>query len=128
MSSFCCKTFSPFFSSQERLTQCAWEGDRLVACAEQPIPPGQAMSFAWNAGLLKDGVFVCRSYNRDAFVVFFSPPGSHASGNGWPHCTHLGGPHASFDTTAERAILFMLGTETELRQAIAETRRCLPAG
>ncbi|MCC7518452.1 MAG: SUMF1/EgtB/PvdO family nonheme iron enzyme [Verrucomicrobiae bacterium] len=122
---FCCKTFSPFFSSQERVTQCRWRNERLVSAAQLPIDPAHARSFYWSFDSLRDGVVVCRSFRRDAFIVFFGAPGCAAWGNGWPHCTHLGGDVQRVTREKEGAILFHVGDERSLRDQIRKARTAL---
>ena len=62
LGTICVKTFSPFFSSQERLTQCRLEGDSLVRACDMPLPPELASSFGWTVGAdVPFGAVVMRS-------------------------------------------------------------------
>jgi len=87
--SFCLKTLSPFFSSQERWTQVRMEGDKLTRCCELPIAPASAASFGWSLGAVAPPAragYV--SYDGRGRMLF--PEGSNVfSGNGWPPCTHV---------------------------------------
>jgi len=87
--SFCLKTFSPFFSSQERCTQVRLEGDKVTRCCDLAIPPEPSASFFWSLGEVKPPARAgYRSYDGKAAVLF--PEGDFVvSGNGWPPCTHI---------------------------------------
>ncbi len=111
LGAICVKTFSPFFSSQERLTQHRIDKDRLVRCANLPLNPGKAVSFGWSVGEnLPCGAVIMRSYDGAAYVAVCGPEGADCWGNGWPHCTHLHGPKAEFERAAEMRLLFGLGS------------------
>ena len=87
--SFCFKTFSPFFSSQERWTQVRLEADGFTRCCQQPLPPDGTASFFWSLGEVRAPARAAYlSYDGTAQVLF--PEGDHVvSGNGWPPCTHV---------------------------------------
>ncbi|MBM4040351.1 MAG: formylglycine-generating enzyme family protein, partial [Planctomycetes bacterium] len=87
--SFCLKTLSPFFSSQERFTQVRIEGERLTRCCELPLAPEPSASFAWSLGEVAPPARAgCVSHDGRGRMLF--PEGALIfSGNGWPHCTHM---------------------------------------
>ena len=116
LDTICVKTFSPFFSSQERLTQNRVEGDRLVRACDMALSPEIAASFGWNVGEeLSRGAVVMRSYDGSAFVVIVGAEGCASWGNGWPHCTHLrGDAMAVEDGEGEMRMIFAVGTLEEL--------------
>lgn len=125
LGSFCFKTLSPFFSSQERMTQYKWERGKLIPCSSLPISSSATVGFLWGLGDLKEGIVVHRSYDRDAYVVVFGQPGCTAGGNSWPPCTHLGGEVQQVTSEAEGAILFFMGSEEDMRNAVRQTQRSL---
>ncbi len=86
--SFCLKTLSPFFSSQERFTQVRIEGEKLTRCCELPLAPEPSASFFWSLGEVAPPARAgCISYDGRGRMLF--PEGDLVfSGNGWPHCTH----------------------------------------
>jgi hypothetical protein len=88
--SFCLKTFSPFFSSQERRTQVRFDDGRVTRCCDMPAPAANAASFGWSLGRLRRpsrAGFL--SYDGRSRLLFHE--GDHVvSGNGWPPCTHFG--------------------------------------
>ena len=94
LASFCFKTFSPFFSSQERLTQNRIDtAGRCVRCRDLPVSAESQASLGWSVGDdLRPGAVVYRSFDGPAWMAFVGPPGVSGSGNGWPPCTHLRGP------------------------------------
>jgi len=83
------------------------------------------VAFRWTLGELADGMVVYRAYDGDAHVVFFGPPGCEGHGNGWPPCTHLGGPRMAVNSVGEGAILFFAGSPEELKQEVRRVRRRL---
>jgi len=123
---FCTKTFSPFFSSQERLTQCRWGmHPSLIPSASLPIEPTATNSFHWSVGTTIDGMIIYRALrDGDAYVVYFGVDGTEGYGNGWPPCTHFQFAQRGRDE-AEAAILFFIGSEAELQKAAAQVRRAL---
>lgn len=125
LGSFCLKTLSPFFSSQERLTQCKFKNGKLINCSKLPIEDSAHLSFLWSIGEIEDGVVIYRSYNNNAFVVLFGPPGSSAGGNLWPPCTHIRGKKTEIIHEAESAILFFIGSLSELKKEIRKVRKNL---
>jgi hypothetical protein len=94
LASFCFKTFSPFFSSQERLTQNRLDAaGRCVRSCDLPISADSPVSLGWSVGEdLRPGAVVYRSFDGPAWMAFVGPAGVTGSGNGWPPCTHLRGP------------------------------------
>lgn len=111
----CIKTFSPFFSSQERLSQCRIRGDSLVRACDMPLPGVLAASFGWSVGEdLPHGAVVMRSYDGSAFVALVGAEGADCWGNGWPHCTHLRGDAMDTDGPAEIRMIFAVSSLTDL--------------
>jgi hypothetical protein len=93
LASFCFKTFSPFFSSQERLTQNRLDDGRCVRSCDLPVSAESQVSLGWSVGDdLRPGAVVYRSFEGPAWMAFVGPAGVSGSGNGWPPCTHLRGP------------------------------------
>lgn len=87
--SFCFKTFSPFFSSQEREAQARLEGGTITRCCDLPLTPASASPFAWSLGEIEPpGRAALVSPDGTAQVLFQEGPYT-ASGNGWVPCTHL---------------------------------------
>jgi formylglycine-generating enzyme required for sulfatase activity len=87
--SFCLKTLSPFFSSQERVTQVRIEGGKMTRCCELPLAPEPSASFFWSLGEVASPARAGYiSYDGKGKVLF--PEGDFiVSGNGWPPCTHI---------------------------------------
>ena len=88
---FCHKTLSPFFSSQERMTQNKLVDGKLVRCCDLPVSATWPGSFGWTVGSSELGAAIYKSYDGSAWVLLVREPGSSAGGNGWVPCTHLGG-------------------------------------
>jgi hypothetical protein len=111
LASICVKTLSPFFSSQERLTQHRVKGTRLVGAGELPLAPGNAASLGWTVGGdLRPGAVVTRSFDGSAYVIYEGYEGCESWGNGWPHCTHLRGPAMIHDGPCEVRLHFVVGS------------------
>lgn len=87
--SFCLKTLSPFFSSQERWTQVRIEGGKMTRCCEMPLAPEPSASFFWSLGEVAPPARASYvSYDGKGRMLF--PEGELVfSGNGWPPCTHV---------------------------------------
>ena len=86
---FCFKTFSPFFSSQERGTQVKLTPDGIVPVTSLPIPANNPVSFFWYLGEVKPPERAAlRAVDGSGCVLF---PDKHlgAAGNGWVPCTHI---------------------------------------
>ena len=117
LASFCHKTFSPFFGSQERMTQNRLDGDALIRCCDLPISGGWPASFGWTLGdKLPRGAAIYKSYDGSAFVMFVGEEGVSAGGNGWVPCTHLR-PHGKPTKTSGGArIVFHVGTLDEAKK------------
>jgi hypothetical protein len=106
--------FSPFFGSQERMTQNRLQDGRLARCCDRPLGDTPA-SFGWTAGPdLELGAVVYRSYDGGAFLAYVGPPGCASWGNGWVPCTHLFQPPQDVHVGTGR-IVFHVGTLEELR-------------
>ncbi|HEY3322685.1 MAG TPA: SUMF1/EgtB/PvdO family nonheme iron enzyme [Planctomycetota bacterium] len=114
LSSICLKTFSPFFSSQERMTQHRLDGDKLIRCCDQPLNPDTAAAFGWSLGETADGAAIYRSYDGSSYMAFVGAKGSTIWGNGWVPCTHLIGPTRQVERGGGK-IVFLVGTLGELR-------------
>jgi hypothetical protein len=86
---FCFKTFSPFFTSQERRTQCRWEAGQPVRCDTIPLQPQTAASFGWSIGStaerIRGGLL---SYDGSARIVLADVPFETIFGNGCYPCIH----------------------------------------
>ncbi|MCF7853487.1 MAG: formylglycine-generating enzyme family protein [Candidatus Pacebacteria bacterium] len=115
LGTICIKTFSPFFSSQERLTQNRVADNSLLAAAQMPLPPHLTPSFGWTVGEdLPHGAVVTRAYDGSGFVAMVGEPGCECWGNGWPHCTHLRGTPMDTTAGAELRLIFAVGSEADL--------------
>lgn len=120
----CTKTFSPFFSSQERIAQHRIENDRLVPAVKVPFVKDDHKSFRWTVGnRLEAGAIVCRSQDGDAYFVIMGEEGCGSWGNLWPHCTHLAGDCMEGDRDYEITYLFMIGSERELISRVRKLAR-----
>jgi len=122
LSSFCFKTFSPFFSSQERLTQNRLEGDTLVRSLDLSVSTQWPASLGWSIigrpyadgspskpeQGLNPGAAIYKAYQGSAYLIFVGQPGVEAGGNGWVPCTHLGGPKQMVEKGGGR-IVFWVG-------------------
>jgi len=116
LAGFCSKTFSPFFSSQERVTQNRLTDGKLVRCLDLPVGKMYTGMFAWGVGdNLDPGAAIYRSYDGSAFLIFAGAPGCSASGNGWVPCTHLGGNVRMAESGGGR-IAFIVGSLEDARQ------------
>lgn len=112
--SFCLKTLSPFFSSQERRTQALLTPVDPERCSDMPIDPTSAVSLAWIIGPTEPPVraaFI--SHDGRAKVLFPAIP-CIASGNGWPHCVHIfpvdeSGNRKMIDKEYESSFQFQVG-------------------
>lgn len=87
--SFCFKTFSPFFSSQERCTQTRIDGAARTRCCDLPFPDENPASFYWTLGEVRAPAR-CALVSPDGRArVLFAEGDWHVLGNGWVPCTHL---------------------------------------
>ena len=132
LSSFCFKTFSPFFSSQERLTQHRLDGDTLVGSRTLPVNTLWPASFGWTLGPseepatsqftsgkpLNPGAAIYTAYQGPAYLIFVGVPGVVAGGNGWPPCTHLGGPKRLVEKSGGGRIVFWIGPFEGVRKLL----------
>jgi len=119
--SICVKTFSPFFSSQERLTQCRPEDGKLVRCCDMPIDPWSGSSFWWSIGQkLPYGAGVFRSFDGTAYFAYAGPKGCDAGGNSWPPCIHLRGNPVMTDKPYEGRLLYLIGPQEALFEELAK--------
>jgi len=122
LGTICIKTFSPFFSSQERLTQHRIKETGLVPSCTIPMPPEISASFGWSVGAdLPHGAIVMRSYDKNAHVAIIGAEGCSIWGNGWPHCTHLVGDSMLIeDEEAEIRMIFAIGPLDKLLSRLRE--------
>jgi formylglycine-generating enzyme required for sulfatase activity len=121
--SVCMKTLSPFFSSQERMTQRILQGDNLLRVADMPAgdrhkekdfrvekhPP-----FFWsveNASLEVNQAVLC-SYDGTAFVIRSGPGPCRVWGNSSIPCTHLVPMRPTENQTGR--VMFFIGSLDEL--------------
>jgi formylglycine-generating enzyme required for sulfatase activity len=120
LGSFCHKTFSPFFSSQERMTQHKLAGGALARCCDLPLSRTSAASLGWSVGEdLDPGAVVYRSYDGSAYLLFVGPAGCSGGGNGWVPCTHLGGKKRITKDSGGGRIVFHIGTLETVRKYTA---------
>lgn len=111
----CIKTLNPFFSSQEKLTQCRIEGESLRPCFTLPVAADGVPSLGWSVGgELPYGAVVMEAHDKSGYCAIVGSPDCSASGNGWPHCTHLRGAQMTGDGPMEIKMIFMLGSLREL--------------
>jgi len=118
LGNFCLKTLSPFFSSQERLTQNRIENGKLINCSSLPIENSANLSFLWSIGEVENGICIYKGYLNDSFVVIFGPEGCKVGGNLWPPCTHLSGENTEIKNEIEAKILFFIGSFEQLKKEI----------
>jgi hypothetical protein len=98
----CMKTLSPFFSSQERMTQGIVHDGKLLRVADMPVGfrPGwhreilrvedrQTLYWAVDRAAPASNHAVLRSYDGTAFVARVGPGPCRAWGNSSIPCTHL---------------------------------------
>ncbi|HUW30079.1 MAG TPA: SUMF1/EgtB/PvdO family nonheme iron enzyme [Planctomycetota bacterium] len=113
MSSFCTKTFSPFFSSQERMTQCRLDAGTLTRVCDLPISRDATRAYAWSLGAAPAQAALYRSFDGSAWLVFPGDENVTAGGNGWVPCTHV-----RSGVTNSGRIIFLVGTLDDVRAAI----------
>ena len=114
MSSFCTKTFSPFFSSQERMTQHRLDAGKLTRVCDLPIARDATRAFAWSLGAGPAQAALYRSFDGSAWLVFSGDEGITAGGNGWVPCTHVRSGVAD-----SGKIIFVVGTLDDVCEAVA---------
>jgi len=121
LSIICIKTLNPFFSSQERETQCAIIGNRLVPVNRLPLRPDSAVPFGWGIGSeMEYGAVVMRAHDGSGYAAIIGYPGCQCWGNGWPHCTHLVGKEMKRSGASEILMLFQPGSERDLIRRVGE--------
>lgn len=131
--SVCMKTISPFFSSQERMTQGIVRDGRFLRVADMPVEDRSYMDvkskvrvtnrqpFFWSVDNVVSPTrhAILRSYDGTAFVARASHVPCNVWGNGSIPCTHLM-PVNSANPQAGR-VIFLIGSLAELdRQMAAE--------
>jgi hypothetical protein len=92
LDSLCLKTISPFFSSQERMTQGVVVDGKLRMVSSMPVV-GTWAPFGWHAveqDKVNNTCGILRSYDRSAFVANVGKPHCTVAGNGSIPCMHLG--------------------------------------
>jgi len=118
MQTVCMKTISPFFSSQEQMTQGIILDGVFNRVADLPASGGWGGPFFWsvNSSLPPVNHAVLRSYDGTAFVARVAPTPCRAWGNGSIPCLHMvgvGGNHAN-----EGRVVFFIGTSEALARVI----------
>ncbi len=122
----CMKTLSPFFSSQERMTQGIIHAGRFLRVADMPVgfrpngggvhSVGTRQPFYWaveeKAPEVNHGAL--RSYDGSAFVARVNPVPCQAWGNSSIPCMHLvpGGPMP----VQSGSVIFFIGSAAELEK------------
>lgn len=87
--SFCFKTFSPFFTSQERRTVALVTPEGIISGNQLPLSPEINASLGWRFGeILPPAQTALQSFDKTAMILF-SPSHCHAGGNGLYPCVHL---------------------------------------
>jgi len=123
LGSFCLKTLSPFFSSQEGLTQNKIEKRNLISCSKLPIDDSGNLSFLWSLGKTENGLCIYKAFSDDSFVVISGPDNCSIGGNLWPPCTHLRGENTEIKDEIEVKILFFIGKFEELKREIKKLKK-----
>ena len=124
---FCFKTFSPFFSSQERVTQNRLAGGHLVPTCIEPLNTGWPVSFGWSLGNdIEDGAAIYRAYKGPAWLMFVGPQGVGAGGNGWVPCTHLRWPKPMRGREGGGRIVFWIGSLESAKQHLHSVPALVP--
>jgi len=119
LSTVCIKTFSPFFSSQEQLTQYRVDEDTLISAAKLPADLQETKQLHWTVGNnLPYGAMVFKSYDASSFIAVIAPKGCSAVGNGVFPCVHFKGEVMLTEKQTEIKILFFIGTEAKLIQRV----------
>lgn len=102
--SFCFKSFSPFFTSQERRLQCVLDGERVIPCDTMPLQSGAAMGWpgadhlSWTVGEVKPpSRFALMSFNGKGRIILPERT-QRVGGNGFYPCIHV---NAADDTGQE---------------------------
>jgi formylglycine-generating enzyme required for sulfatase activity len=118
LNSVCMKTISPFFSSQEQMTQGIILNGVFNRVADLPTSGRWGGPFFWsvNASLPPVNHAVLRSYDGTAFVARVAPNPCRVWGNGSIPCVHLvgvGKNHAN-----EGRVVFFIGTSEALAPII----------
>ena len=124
----CMKTISPFFSSQERMTQGVLSGGKLLRVADMPVGfqpnrtgllrPEARQPFYWaldNAVPAGNHAVLC-SHDGTAFVARVGPGLCRAWGNSSIPCTHL----VPLEATPVQSgrVVFFIGPPEELAKQI----------
>ncbi len=118
MNSVCMKTISPFFSSQEQMTQGIILNGVFNRVADLPTSGRWGGPFFWsvNASLPPVNHAVLRSYDGTAFVARVAPNPGRVWGNGSIPCVHLVG--AGKNHANEGRVVFFIGTSEALAPII----------
>ncbi|MDP6439163.1 MAG: SUMF1/EgtB/PvdO family nonheme iron enzyme [Candidatus Brocadiia bacterium] len=118
LDSVCFKNFSPFFSSQERMSQGAVVGGRLKMVKNMPASKAQ-VPFSWGVEELEDGngSAILRSYDGTAFVATVGKPPCVVWGNSaLSPCCHL---HGRPDVDGEGGkVVFFIGSFADLKHEL----------
>jgi hypothetical protein len=116
LSSCCLKNMSPFFSSQERMTQGVVVDGKLKMISRMAGPGGSP--FSWSAGEIgKDNCCgILRSFDGTAYVASVGKPPCTVGGNSSHPCMHLG-PRADVNGEGGK-LVFFLGPFEELKKEL----------
>jgi formylglycine-generating enzyme required for sulfatase activity len=88
-SSFCFKSFSPFFTSQEQRVQCVLEDGRLNACDTMPRQNTTGINNGWSVGEVKPPAR-CALVSFDGKGRILLPERTQqVGGNGFYPCIHV---------------------------------------
>lgn len=118
----CSCTFSPFFSSQEKLTQFRIQGRDLVSARDMPVRDEISGSFHWSLGdALEHGAVVNRSLDGSSYMVLIGQTGcDQRFGNLWPHCAHFSGESMLIEEPTAISYLFFVGSQNDMIDRVKE--------
>ena len=124
----CMKTISPFFSSQERMTQGIVHDGKFLRVADMPVGfrpgrpgalrVGDRMTFFWAVDEAAPEVnhAILRSYDGTAFVARMGPVPCHTWGNSSIPCMHLA--PREYPPVQNGRVIFFIGPPGELEQEL----------
>lgn len=116
LNSLCLKTISPFFSSQERITQGVVVNGQLRMVSQMPLGAASTAPFSWSASETGPDTTggIIRSYDGTAFMAYVGKGPATVGGNGSIPCMHLGnGLNAD---GGGGKLIFFIGTFDALKQ------------
>ena len=116
LDSLCLKTISPFFSSQERMTQGVLVDGKLAMVNQ--MPSTSSNPFAWSASEAAGGnnSGILRSYDGTAYVARVARAPCRPGGNSSIPCMHLSGG-GKVDGEGGK-IVFFIGAIDRLREQL----------